>query len=142
MKNVSIIYYSSTGNTEMMAKYISEGIKSAGGNAEIISVENASLENIENSDVIALGCPAMGAEQLDSSMENFIDSIKDNLSEKPLALFGSYDWGDGEWMTEWYELMDSYNANMIQDEGLICNLEPGDEDIENCKSLGKYIVNF
>ncbi|AFS79537.1 flavodoxin [Gottschalkia acidurici 9a] len=141
MKKVSIIYFSGTGNTEAMANAISEGVKEAGGSPEIIPVESASAENISGADVIALGCPSMGAEVLDDTMDMFVDSIEGEVSGKPVALFGSYDWGDGEWMRDWYERMNGYGANMIQDEGLICHLTPEDDDIEVCKALGKKLAN-
>ena len=140
MKKVSIIYFSGTGNTEAMAQAIAEGVKEAGGSAEIIDVEAASPENVSDADVVALGCPSMGAETLDDSMETFVDVISGDVSGKPIALFGSYDWGDGEWMRDWYDRMNGAGAQMVQDEGLICHLTPEDDDVANCKELGKKIV--
>lgn len=141
MKKVSIIYFSSTGNTEDMAQAIAEGVRDAGGSVNIIDVESASTESITGADIIALGCPSMGSEELDDSMDVFVDAISGDISGKPVALFGSYDWGDGEWMRDWYDRIKGYGAEMVQDEGLICNLTPEGEDIESCKELGNKIAS-
>lgn len=141
MKKVSIIYYSGTGNTEMMAQSIADGVKEAGGEANLITSDNATVEDVVNADVVALGCPSMGAEELDDTMETYVESISDSVSNKPVALFGSYDWGDGEWIREWHGRMKGYGANMIQDEEeLIVHLTPEDDDIEKCKELGKKLA--
>ena len=141
MKKVSIIYFSGTGNTEAMAKAISDGVKDAGGEPRLITSEEASVEDVTGADVVALGCPSMGAEELDDTMEVFVDSLDEEISGKPLALFGSYDWGDGEWIKEWHDRMEGYGAKMIQDqEELIAHLDPEDEDIEKCKELGKKLT--
>ena len=135
------IYWSGTGNTEMMAGYIAEGVKSNGNPVEIMSVEKANKEMVMNAELIAFGCPSMGAEVLEEEyMEPFIDALSDmDFSGKAIALFGSYDWGDGEWMREWAERMKKYGANLV-DEGLIVNLEPDSEGIEQCKKLGEKLA--
>ena len=141
MKKVSIIYFSGTGNTEAMANAIAEGVKEAGGEANLISSEAASVDDVTNADTVALGCPSMGAEELDDTMETFVDSIEGDVSGKSVALFGSYDWGDGEWIREWHDRMQGYGATMIQDQDeLIAHLTPEDEDIEKCKALGKKLA--
>ena len=141
MKKVSIVYFSGTGNTEAMAEAIADGVKEAGGEATLITSEEASVDNIADADVVALGCPSMGAEELDDTMEMYVDSIEDAVSGKPVALFGSYDWGDGEWIRSWHERMEGYGAKMLQDEEeLIVHLTPEDEDIEKCKELGKKLA--
>lgn len=141
LKKISIIYFSGTGNTEVMANAIADGVKEAGGDANLITSEEASIDNITNADVVALGCPSMGAEELDDTMETFVDSIESEISGKSVALFGSYDWGDGEWIREWHDRMEGYGASMIQDQDeLIAHLTPEDEDIEKCKELGKKLA--
>ena len=85
----AVIYWSGTGNTEAVAE---------GAGAECFAVSEFS-GNVEDYDAIALGCPAMGAEELeDSEFEPFFAGIEGKLSGKKIALFGSYGWGDGEWM--------------------------------------------
>lgn len=143
MKRISIVYYSETGNTEIMAKVISEEAKDAGGEVTLLNGEYATKEDIINSDVVALGSPAMATEQLQVTMEYYVDSIKDVISGKPVALFGSYDWGDGLWMRKWHKQMKEYGAIMIQDENeLIVKLKPDDKDIEKCKELGNKLFYF
>ncbi len=140
MKNITIIYWSGTGNTEAMAMGVMEGAKSEGTDVKIINVSDAKSEDVLNADAVALGCPSMGSEQLEESeMEPFVESISHEISGKRLVLFGSYGWGNGEWMTDWQERMESYGANLV-DEGLIINNAPDDEGIERCKELGKLLA--
>ena len=143
MKKVSIIYYSETGNTDLMAKAICEGARDQGVQVSLVNGEDASKEDIVNADVVALGSPAMGSEQLQVTMEYYVDSIKDVISGKPLVLFGSYDWGDGLWMRRWHKQMKEYGAIMIQDENeLIVRLKPDSNNIVECKDLGKKLANY
>lgn len=133
---VKIVYWSGTGNTEMMANAIEEGAKSAGAETEIVPVSDAD-ENVDNCDVLMLGCPAMGAESLeDSEFEPYYLSIKDKLNGKKLALFGSYDWGDGEWLRTWQSDAESAGAVMIAD-GLAVNNTPDEDGLASCRELGK-----
>lgn len=142
MAKINIIYWSGTGNTEKMAKLILEGIKSEGIDAEMKSVSEATIEDVLNSEALALGCPSMGSEELEEGeMQPFIESIEDKISGKKLTLFGSYGWGDGLWMREWEDRMKDNGADLIQD-GLIINGSPeSDEDESSCIELGKKLVN-
>ena len=99
---MTVIYWSATGNTEAMAQAIAQGAKEAGADAALLSVDAASAEDALQADLLALGCPAMGAEELEEGeFAPFFESIEGSLAGKKLALFGSYDWGDGEWMRSW-----------------------------------------
>ncbi|WP_167956443.1 flavodoxin [Anaerosporobacter faecicola] len=139
MSKVSIVYWSQTGNTEAMAEAIGQGVKQGNGEASVVDVSHADLEEVKNAQVIVLGCPAMGAEELeDGEMEPFITSLEANLNGKSIALFGSYGWGDGQWMRDWEERMQNAGAILIQ-EGLICQETPDDETLEACKNLGKIV---
>lgn len=141
MKKVSIIYWSGTGNTEIMAKAIAEGAKIDEVDVSLLNVSEASVDNVQNSDILALGCPSMGAEVLEEAeMEPFVESIQSVVKGKKLALFGSYGWGDGEWMRNWVERMESYGAELIDDEGLMANYEPNEEVLSNCKELGERLA--
>lgn len=141
MKKVSIIYWSGTGNTEIMAKAIAEGAKIDEVDVSLLNVSEASVDNVQNSDVVALGCPSMGAEVLEEAeMEPFVESIQSVVKGKKLALFGSYGWGDGEWMRNWVERMESYGAELIDGEGLMANYEPNEEVLSNCKDLGERLA--
>ena len=133
---VSIVYWSGTGNTEAMANAVAEGAKGAGAEVELLPVSAAS-EDVLASDALILGCPAMGAEQLeDSPFEPFFSAIEGKLAGKKVGLFGSYDWGDGEWMRTWQERVVIAGGNMITD-GIIANNAPDDEALAACKSLGE-----
>lgn len=133
---VSIVYWSGTGNTEAMANAVAEGAKGAGAEVELLPVSAAS-EDVLASDALILGCPAMGAEQLEESeFEPFFSAIEGKLTGKKVGLFGSYDWGDGEWMRTWQERVGIAGGNMITD-GIIANNAPDDEALAACKSLGE-----
>ena len=126
----AVIYWSGTGNTQQMAEAV----------AELFSVSEFS-GNIEDYDRVAFGCPAMGAEELeDSEFEPFFSGVVDKLSGKKVALFGSYGWGDGEWMRNWTEQVKGAGAEVVNGEGLIANEAPSDDDLENCRSLGQALV--
>ncbi|CRF32147.1 flavodoxin [Brachyspira suanatina] len=137
---IAIIYWSGTGNTEIMAQNVQKGIENAGGEADIFPVSSFDTANINNYSKVALGCPAMGAEVLEESeFQPFYDSIRGSLSGKKVALFGSYDWGDGEWMRIWQDDVKDTGASLVKD-GLITNLAPDDDAIDECKSLGEALL--
>lgn len=141
MKKIHIIYWSGTGNTEMMAQAIWEGANASGHTAKLLRVEEASQNDVIEADALALGCPSMGAEVLEEEyMEPFVESLKDiDFTGKTVALFGSYDWGDGQWMTDWIERMKGYGANLIAG-GLILRLTPDEEGLEECRNLGAILA--
>ena len=124
---VSIVYWSGTGNTEAMANAIAEGAKNAGAETELLPVSAASAD-VLSSDALLFGCPAMGSEEL--------ESVEGSLSGKKVGLFGSYDWGDGEWMRTWQQRVEAAGGVMIED-GLICNNTPDDEALAACRALGE-----
>ncbi len=131
----AVIYWSGTGNTEMMAKAIAEG-----AGAELFSVSEFS-GNIADYDRFAFGCSAMGAEVLEEDeFEPFFSSIEGSLSGKTIALFGSYGWGDGEWMRNWEERVKADGAILFGDEGLIVNETPSDDDLEKCREFGENLA--
>ena len=131
----AVIYWSGTGNTEAMAKAVAEG-----ANAELFEVSEFS-GNIADYDAIAFGCPAMGAEVLEEdTFEPFFTNIEGSLSGKKVLLFGSYGWGDGEWMRNWYERTEAAGAKLIGDEGFIVNEAPSDDDLSNLKELAKQLA--
>ncbi len=135
-----VIYYSNTGNTEIMANGILEGMKSNVDQAEIFSVELADKDMVGSSDFIAIGCPACGAEELDDEyMVPFIESLESlDFTGKKVGLFGSYDWGDGEWMEEWHGQLSSFGANLL-DEDLIIQLTPDNDGIKKCQEFGAQL---
>lgn len=135
---ISIVYWSGTGNTEAMANAVAEGAKNAGAEVELLPVAMAD-DGVLASDAILLGCPAMGAEQLEESeFEPFFSSIEGKLGGKKVGLFGSYDWGDGEWMRKWEARMKEAGADVVGT--VIANNEPDDEDQGNLAELAKALL--
>lgn len=138
---MKIVYWSGTGNTEKMAELIAKGIKEGGKDAEVISVSDASPNVFDGEDVVVLGCSAMGDEVIEESeFEPFIEDISASLNGKKIALFGSYGWGDGQWMREWEERMLGYGC-VSQLDCLIVNETPEDDDA-NCIEFGKKIASL
>lgn len=137
---VKVIFYSGTGNTEAMAAAVAEGINAAGGEAQLASVSDVAAKDVKDDAVIALGCPAMGAEELEEGdMEPFVAELEGFVSGKKLGLFGSYDWGDGEWMRLWAERMTAAGAVLVA-EPVIANNSPDDDAIAACKALGEALA--
>lgn len=143
MSKISVVYWSQSGNTEMMAEAIGKGIQEGGKEAEILSVGEVSADSLKDARVFALGCPAMGDEVLEEDeMEPFVAEVESFVSGKNIALFGSYGWGDGQWMREWTERMTNAGAKVINGEGLMCQEEPDDEAIAACISLGRQMASM
>lgn len=140
MKQVAVVYWSGTGNTELMAKAVAEGATGAGAAVKLLSVEDASPEEVLAADAIALGCPAMGDEVLEESfMDPFVEVLEGlDLEGTALALFGSYDWGDGRWMREWEERMTEHKAKVV--EALIIHNTPDEEGLAECRGLGEKLA--
>lgn len=140
MQNISIIYWSGTGNTEKMANLISEGLIEKGQSPKLFNISQASIEDVDAADLVILGSPSMGAEVIEEAeMEPFVEDIRTVVSGKKVALFGSYGWGDGEWMRNWEERMESYGA-FLAGEGLIVNGYPEGEEAQRCIDFGKALV--
>lgn len=130
----AVIYWSGTGNTEQMANAIAEG-----AGAELFSVSDFTGD-IADYDRIAFGCSAMGDEVLEESeFEPFFTAIEGALSGKTIALFGSYGWGDGEWMRTWEENCKNEGA-VLTHESVICQEEPDGDAKAACQELGKSLA--
>lgn len=134
---VAVVYWSSTGNTEAMAQAVVEGAKHAGAEAELFTAAEFDGGKMDEFDAVAFGCPAMGAEELeDGEFAPMFETCESKLSGKKIALFGSYGWGDGQWMRDWVERAQGDGAQVLNGEGLICNEAP-DEDVQAaCRKLG------
>lgn len=140
MSKVAIVYWSGTGNTESMANSVAEGAKSAGAEVSLFSASEFSADMMDQFDAIGFGCPSMGAEQLeDSEFEPMFNACEPKLSGKKIALFGSFGWGDGEWMRNWSEQCQGDGAVMACD-FVICQEAPDDEAVAACEALGKALA--
>ena len=139
--SISVVYWSGTGNTQAMAEAVAEGIKEAGADADVIDVGNADAAALASENAFALGCPSMGAEQLEESeMEPFVEELEPLVSGKKILLFGSYGWGDGEWMRDWADRMKNAGAVLVREEGVIANETPDDDALPECRAAGKDLA--
>ena len=134
MSKVAVVYWSSTGNTETMAKAVCEGVNGKGAESVLVEASSLSASDVDLYDAIAFGCPAMGAE-----IEPMFTDCESKLSGKKIALFGSYGWGSGEWMADWEERCKNDGAQLAID-SVICQEAPDDEAVEKCKELGAALA--
>lgn len=143
MEKVAVAYWSGTGNTQQMAEAVAQGAKDAGAEVTLAEVGNLSAQEAAGYERIAFGCPSMGDEVLEESeMEPFFSEIQPMLSGKKVALFGSYGWGDGQWMRDWEERVKEAGASLCASEGVICNEAPDDEALEACRKLGESLAGM
>ena len=141
MSDICVAYWSGTGNTEAMAQAIGAGITAAGKSADVVPMETISPADLKDQAVWVLGCPAMGAEVLEEGeMEPFVCDVEGFAAGKTIALFGSYGWGDGQWMRDWVDRMTAAGATVVNGEGVICQEAPDDAALDACKDLGKQLA--
>ena len=140
MSKIAVVYWSGTGNTEAMANAVADGGRNAGASVEVFTADGFSASMMDDYDAIAFGCPSMGAEQLEESeFEPMFTDCQSKLSGKKIALFGSYGWGDGEWMRNWEDTCRNAGGELACD-SVICQDAPDDEAEANCRSLGASLV--
>ena len=131
----AVIYWSGTGNTEEMAKAVAEG-----AGAELFAVADFKGD-VTDYDRLAFGCPSMGDEVLEETeFEPFFAGVESKLGGKTVALFGSYGWGDGQWMRDWCERCKAAGAEVLGGEGVITNDAPDAEALAKCKALGEALA--
>lgn len=140
MSKVAVVYWSGTGNTEAMANLVAEGAKSAGAEVTIFTAAEFDSALMDSFDAVAFGCPSMGAEQLEEEeFEPMFMGCEPKLSGKKIGLFGSYGWGDGEWMRNWEETCRADGA-VLAGEGVICNESPDKSAETECRKLGAALA--
>lgn len=140
MSKIAVVYWSGTGNTEAMANAVLEGAKGKGAEADLFTSAEFDDSMMDSYDAVAFGCPAMGDEVLEESeFEPMFSSCESKLSGKKIALFGSYGWGDGEWMREW-ETNCKREGAVLACESVICNEMPDDKGLQSCKTLGEVLA--
>ncbi|MDO4323581.1 MAG: flavodoxin [Lachnospiraceae bacterium] len=143
MAELKVVFWSGTGNTEAMADYVVKGAEAAGVQAQAVAMEDISAADLSAEAVFALGSPSMGDEELeDTIVEPFVTELEGSVSGKTIGLFGSYGWGDGEWMRNWVERMKKAGANVVGDEGVICNDAPDDAAGEALRALGEKLAGL
>ena len=143
MSKISVVYWSGTGNTQAMAEAVGAGITKAGKEADIVEVSSASIDDLSAQKAFALGCPAMGAEVLEElEFDPFVTDVEGIVSGKTVLLFGSYGWGDGQWMRDWEERMTDAGAALLGGEGVICQEAPDDDMIADLQALGEQLAGL
>lgn len=142
MADVLLVYWTGTGNTEIMAEKIKEGLEAGGADVDYRTVDAVSPEDIQAFDKIVFGCPSMGVEELEEDeFEPFFADIEGDLDGKKVALFGSYGWGEGEWMDAWEPRVKDAGADLYE-EGLKINSTPSSDEEEECVAFGKGFASF
>ncbi len=140
MSKIAVVYWSGTGNTEMMAQAVARGAQAAGAEAVLLTSAEFGRDAMDNYDAVAFGCPSMGAEELEEAeFGPMFEDCRGKLSGKKIALFGSYGWGDGQWMRDWEENCIADGA-VIAANYVICNETPDADGLEECQNLGKALV--
>ena len=138
---IAVVYWSGTGNTEVMANAVLEGVNAAGADGALLTAADFSADRMSEYDAIAFGCPSMGVESLEESeFEPMFQACEPFLSGKKIALFGSYGWGDGEWMRNWEDACRADGAELAC-ESVVCNDTPNDAALTACKALGAALAN-
>ncbi len=141
MSKIQVVYWTQGGNTQAMAEAVGKGIQEGGKEAEVVFVSDASLDELKNANAFALGCPAMGAEVIEESeMEPFVCDVEAFASGKTIALFGSYGWGDGQWMRDWVDRMTAAGATVLNGEGVIAHETPDEGALAECVAAGKQLA--
>ena len=138
MKKVAVVFWSGTGNTEIMAKEIAGGVQETGAEVKVFASTEFSADMVDSYDKIIFGCPSMGLEQLeDYEFEPMFVAVEGKLADKEIALFCSYGWGEGAWMRDWQVRCKASGAKVFGNEGLIINGTPDQEGINRCRTFGK-----
>ena len=143
MSKLAVVYWSGSGNTEIMANTIAQSARDAGAEVELLGPNDFSSDRLKDFDAVAFGCPAMGAEVLEESeFEPMFAALENSLSGEHIALFGSYGWGDGQWMRDWVSRCQASGADLYDDEGLMVNEAPNDADLNACRALGRGLASW
>jgi len=141
MADALVVYWSGTGNTEIMARKVAEGLESEGLSVDLKSVEEVSPADVPAYSRVAFGCPSMGVEVLEEeTFEPFFSEVENELGGVKVALFGSYGWGEGEWMETWKERTEDTGADLF--DTLIVNEIPTEDDEEDCVRFGRDFASF
>lgn len=140
MSKVAVVYWTGTGNTQTMAESVAEGARNAGADVDFVEVSSFDPSSLGDYDAIAFGCPSMGVEVLEETeFQPVYDECKPGLSGKKVAIFGSYGWGDGEWMRIWEEEIQGLGANLVA-AGVMCNYTPEESGLNDCVVLGETLA--
>ena len=140
MSKVAVVFWTQSGNTEQMAQAVADGAKNAGADVDLLETSDFLPASVSEYQGLAFGCPAMGDEPLeDSEFQPLWDSVKGSLIGKKIGIFGSYGWGDGEWMRDWEGRCGAAGAHLAC-ESVICNDAPDEETLSACRGMGAILA--
>ena len=143
MSKVAVVYWSGTGNTETMANAVKSGVQATGAQVGFFKADEFHTDMVDSFDAIAFGCPAMGTEELEETeFAPMFQSLEGKLAGKKIGLFGSYGWGDGQWMRDWVDRMTSAGATVVDGEGVICMGAPDADATAQCEALGARLASL
>lgn len=143
MDKVYVIFWTQGGNTGMMAQAVGDGVTEAGKEVVFLQPLEADINVLKDVKGFAMGCPAMGDEVLEETeMEPFVAEVESIVAGKSIALFGSYGWGDGQWMRDWVDRMKAAGATIVSGDGVMAHDAPDEDDKANCKMLGTALANL
>ncbi|WP_186429859.1 flavodoxin [Clostridium sp. BSD9I1] len=142
MKKIAVIYWSYSGNVEVLADNIAKGAKEAGAEVLIKHVDYAKVEDVLEADVVAFGSPSMDNNRVEQEeMAPFIHEFKLlPVNKKPVVLFGSYGWDNGEFLNSWEAQMKDYDFNII--EKFAVKEAPSEEQIQKAVEIGKRMAEL
>ena len=141
MSKVAVVFWSGTGNTEAMAAAVAQGVKDGGGEAVVKTAAEFTAAELDQVDAVVFGCKSMGAEELEETeFAPLFERCREGIRGKRLGLFGSYGWGDGEWMRNWEEQVRADGADLVSN-GVICNEAPDEEAVAACQLLGRTLAS-
>ena len=124
----------------MMAEAIVDSLEELGFDPKFDFVNDADLLDIEEADMIFFGSPAMTGEDIEEmEFRPFFEDAKKYLKDKKVVLFGSYDWGGGQWIETWAEEVEADGAKVISKIKVQWN--PEDEQIEAIKKEVTELVS-
>ena len=139
MNKAAIVFWSGTGNTEAMADLVAQGARQAGADTHLFSCAEFDASMVDDFDTFAFGCPSMGVEELeDTEFEPLYNEVEPLLAGKKAVLFGSYGWGDGEWMETWKTRAEQ--AGVVIADTCIANEYPDDDASEECMRVGALLA--
>ena len=140
MRKMAVVYWSGTGSTEAMAAAVADGARRAGAEVALVTASEFDAAQLDGLDAVAFGCPAMGCEQLEESeFEPMFAACEGRLNGKRLGLFGSYGWGDGEWMRSWEQTCREDGAQLAADP-VTCQESPDEDALAACRALGAALT--
>ena len=144
MKKVLVIYHSQSGNTEAMAKAVSEGAKAAGAAVVLKKAVDANAEDMLSCDIVAIGTPNYFG-YMAGLVKDYFDrvwaTIRDKVGNKPYVTFGSKGGGSAQALDSVDRICDG--LKMIRAfESILVTRKPTEEDMAECRDLGKKLARL